>query len=285
MKYATLDIEMGKKERARQKEFEQQLAETVDSFDRQSKAFINTLEDKALKNKLEKERSARKAEMNRSLVARVGDRKPVTTPSAQSGGHPSLDKEGSTALNSTPGLRRGADASSAGWSDADGVIRVGSKVITSFGNVGTVEKMDKETAEVLVGGLRLREKLVNLQLAEEQAETQPVGSVPSRSRASGTKNVISPLSIDGRDADMELNLIGRTTSEAEYELDRFIDEAYLASLPRIRIIHGFGTGALKNFVHHTLKNHELIANFNFAPPDQGGNGATIAELKDRKSVV
>ncbi|MCC6328498.1 MAG: Smr/MutS family protein [Acidobacteria bacterium] len=48
---------------------------------------------------------------------------------------------------------------------------------------------------------------------------------------------------------------------------------------RIRIIHGFGTGALKNFVHHTLKNHDLIAAFTFAPPNQGGNGATIAELK------
>ncbi len=71
MKYATLEIEAGKKERARQKEFEQTLAETVDSFDRQSKAFINALEDKALKNKLEKERSARKAELNRAVVAKV----------------------------------------------------------------------------------------------------------------------------------------------------------------------------------------------------------------------
>ena len=85
--------------------------------------------------------------------------------------------------------------------------------------------------------------------------------------------------IDSPDAAAELNLIGRTTAEAEYELDRFIDEAYMSSLPRIRIIHGFGTGALKNYVHHFLKNHELIERFEFAPSSQGGNGATIAELK------
>jgi dsDNA-specific endonuclease/ATPase MutS2 len=65
MKYAGLEVEAVKKEKARQKEFEQTLAETVESFERQSKAFIDSLEDKALKNKLDKERAARKAELNR----------------------------------------------------------------------------------------------------------------------------------------------------------------------------------------------------------------------------
>lgn len=90
-------------------------------------------------------------------------------------------------------------------------------------------------------------------------------------------NISKP--IDSPDAAAELNLIGRTTAEAEYELDRFIDEAYMASLPSVRIIHGFGTGALKNYVHHFLKNHELIERFAFAPDNQGGHGATIAEIK------
>jgi DNA mismatch repair protein MutS2 len=85
--------------------------------------------------------------------------------------------------------------------------------------------------------------------------------------------------LDAPDASAELNLIGKTTADAEYELDRFIDEAYMSSLPRVRIIHGFGTGALKNYVHHFLKNHDLIERFEFASPDQGGQGATIAQLK------
>ena len=71
MRYANLDIEFGKKEKARQKEFEQQLAQSVEEFDRQSKAFLQTLEDKALKNKLEKERQARKAELNRAVVSKI----------------------------------------------------------------------------------------------------------------------------------------------------------------------------------------------------------------------
>lgn len=85
--------------------------------------------------------------------------------------------------------------------------------------------------------------------------------------------------IDGRDIAAELNLIGKTTADAEYEIDRFLDEAYMASLPRVRIIHGFGTGALKNYVHHFLKGHPHVEKYAFAPSDQGGNGATVAELK------
>ena len=105
-------------------------------------------------------------------------------------------------------------------------------------------------------------------------ETRAVASVPSKN-----KGIQTSRSIDGANADAELNLIGKTTADAEYEIDRFLDEAYMSSVPRVRIIHGFGTGALKNYVHHFLKGHPHVEKFAFAPSDQGGNGATIAELK------
>jgi DNA mismatch repair protein MutS2 len=248
MKYAGLEIEAVKKEKERQKEFEGELARIVEEFDRQSRTFVKSLEDKALKNKLEKERLTRKAELNRALVTKTQRSWKSETRSV---GSVTDDDQSSPPDNIGPG----------------------SKVITSFGNVGTIEKMDKEVAEVLVGGMRLRQKIADLRLAEKgegqakKAQTRQAGSVP-------------PMrNIDGLDAPAELNLIGKTTADAEYELDRFIDEAYMASLPRIRIIHGFGTGALKNYVHHFLKNHDLIDRFEFAPSSQGGNGATIAELK------
>lgn len=252
MKYAGLEIEASKKEKARQKEFERSLAETIENFDRQSKAFIESIEDKALKNKLEKERSARKAELNRAVLQKVS--------TAETQRHEADEKNGS------PHYESGVSPAS-----GDGVVlSVGSRVITSFGKAGTIEKLDKDTAEVLVGNIRMREKLANLRPAAEQSVRGPHVSKCSPSLAKP---------IDATDAAAELNLIGRTTAEAEYELDRFIDEAYMGSLPRVRIIHGFGTGALKNFVHHFLKNHDLVERFAFAPPDQGGNGATIAEMK------
>ncbi len=251
MKYAGLEIEAGKKEKERQKEFQTELAQTIEEFERQSKTFIQGLEDKTLKNKLEKERTARKAELNRAVMSKVQSPKSKTVMVAAQG-----------------------DALRAGSLRPDGEIAVGSKVITSFGNIGTVEKMDKEIAEVLVGGMRLREKIANLQPVEFVENEKP-----NRAEKLHKQAKESNLRLDTDDAAAELNLIGRTTADAEYEIDRFLDEAYLASLPRVRIIHGFGTGALKNFVHHFLKDHELVEKFAFAPPDQGGNGATIAELK------
>jgi DNA mismatch repair protein MutS2 len=273
MKYANLEIDFVKKEKERQKQFESQLAQSVDEFDRQSKAFLQTLEDKALKNRLEKERQSRKAELNRAVLAKVSTTESQRRRDSGPGSPPYAAE--STGGSMTP--ERGVAAAS-----ADGVvlsprtIQVGSKVVTPFGNIGTIERMDKEVAEVLVGGMRLREKLSNLQLAEE-AETRPVRSVPGGSKTTRGTSIHRP--IDAADAPAELNLIGQTTADAEYELDRFLDEAYMASVPRVRIIHGFGTGALKNYVHHFLKNSDLVEKFEFAPDTQGGHGATIAELK------
>lgn len=241
LKYASLEVEAVKKEKTRQKEFEGVLANTVEEFDRQSKAFLRTLEDKALKNRLEKERLTRKADLNRAVLSKV------------------QDTGRSQGTEQRPGGSVG---------DAAAEIAIGARVITSFGNTGTVERMDKDVAEVLVGGMRLREKIANLQIAPEQGEKRTVKNAPSPAR-----------DIDGLDIEAELNLIGKTTADAEYELDRFLDEAYMASLPRVRIIHGFGTGALKNYVQHFLKGHPHIAKFGFASSVQGGQGATVAELK------
>src|SRR5690606_10058660 len=159
MKYAGLEVEAVKKEKARQKEFERELAETVESFERQSKAFIATLEDKALKNKLDKERSARKAEMNRAVIAKI------QSPTAASA------------------FAAPADTGTEGSVPSPGEIAVGSKVVTSFGKVGTIEKLDKDTAEVSVGSIRLREKLADLRMAEPvHAEVRPAGRGSSFSK-------------------------------------------------------------------------------------------------------
>ena len=254
-KYALLDIEAGKKERERQKQFERELSETIEGFERQSKAFVKTIEDKALKNKLEKERIARKAELNRAVVAKV--------------------QLPSKVLGSKPKVQNQTFEVEAELQTTDKPIEVGTKVLTKFGNVGTVEKIDKENAEVSVGAMRLREKLENLQAVVEQ-KTSPKQSLGEKLQNQSKE---TNLRLDAEDANAELNLIGKTTADAEYEIDRFLDESYIAALPRVRIIHGFGTGALKNFVHHFLKGHPHVEKFGFAPPDQGGQGATIAELK------
>jgi len=78
----------------------------------------------------------------------------------------------------------------------------------------------------------------------------------------------------------EINLIGKTSDVAEDEVERFLDSAILSGIVRIRIVHGHGMGVLRKMVHALLKRNPNVDKFYFAPPSEGGNGATIVELKD-----
>ncbi|MBK9708495.1 MAG: Smr/MutS family protein [Acidobacteria bacterium] len=77
----------------------------------------------------------------------------------------------------------------------------------------------------------------------------------------------------------ELNVIGRTVNEATESADKFLDAAYLDNHDKLRIVHGLGMGALKRAIANLLSDHPHVAKFYPAPPNEGGNGATIVELK------
>ena len=227
-KYALLDIEAGKRERMRQREFERELSQTVNDFERQSKAFVSGIEDKVLKSKLEKETIARKAELKRNVLTKI---QTLQITSQQ----PIAAEQKESAINSAPQI-------------TDKPVAVGAKVLTSFGSVGIIEKIEAETAEVLVGSMRLREKVSNLKTVAEsdiKRQQKPLGKLERLQQQAQGSN----LRIDSENSNAELNLIGKRTDEAEDLIDRFLDESYLASLPMVRIIHGMGTGALRNAVH------------------------------------
>ena len=77
----------------------------------------------------------------------------------------------------------------------------------------------------------------------------------------------------------EINVIGRRAEEAADEVDKFLDSASLASIDRVRIVHGHGMGILKKTIHELLKSHPHVGKFYPATPAEGGTGATIAELR------
>lgn len=251
MKYALLDIEAGKREKERSKVFALQLSETLDSFEKQTKAFLQTIEDKALKSKLEKEIVTRKAELKRFVFdaetqRRGGDGE--TKPSASA-----FAVESKIKTENRP-------------------IILGDKVLTSFNSVGIVEKIDGGNVEVLVGSMRMREKLKNLKVVLQSDAQNPKPKVKIDTQTLDER-------LEASDFTPELNLIGKRTSEAEYMLDKFLDESYMSSQRQIRIIHGFGTGAMRNFVQQFLRSHDHVSRYTFAEQNQGGEGATIVELK------
>ena len=77
---------------------------------------------------------------------------------------------------------------------------------------------------------------------------------------------------------VELNIIGRTTDEARDLLEKYLDDAFLAGLPSVRIIHGKGTGALRRAVEELLSAHPLVAEQRPGASSEGGAGATVATL-------
>lgn len=79
----------------------------------------------------------------------------------------------------------------------------------------------------------------------------------------------------------EIHLRRLTVDEALFRLDRYLNDAFLAGLPTVRVIHGKGTGTLRQAVREELKTHPLVKSFRRAEVEEGGNGATIVELANQ----
>jgi DNA mismatch repair protein MutS2 len=78
----------------------------------------------------------------------------------------------------------------------------------------------------------------------------------------------------------DLNVVGCTVDEAISRTERFLDESLLTDLRTFRIIHGYGTGQLKRGITSFLQQHPLVASVTTAPPNQGGGGVTVVEMRD-----
>ncbi|MFM8594042.1 MAG: Smr/MutS family protein, partial [Chloroflexota bacterium] len=80
---------------------------------------------------------------------------------------------------------------------------------------------------------------------------------------------------------IELDLRGLRANDVGDMLDRYLEDALKSGMPYVRIIHGKGTGALRNVVREFLSDHPAVAKYELAPQEQGGDGATVATLRDR----
>lgn len=268
-KYAALDVEAARRELERQAAFERELLEAVEEFEKRSRELSSKIEDKVERARVEREAQRRAAELKSEAARRAA----TATPAAQQPRGVRVVRDGQVVGKST-----GA------YEDTKTVkvlpsrpIRKGDEVrLKSFGSIGIVDKLSGDEAEVRVKSLRFREKLENLELVE----TQPVQQPATRgARLKVSKGTEVSLRAPDDDPETEINLIGRTTDEAVDATDKFLDEAYMHSMSRIRIIHGHGTGALRRAIADFLRNHPHVERFAQAPPDQGGAGATVVELK------
>jgi DNA mismatch repair protein MutS2 len=147
--------------------------------------------------------------------------------------------------------------------------------VRSVGLTGEILSIDEEeqTAEVQVGGFRMQADLAEL-TREKRGNGEEGQPVRPMYESRGT----SPAP---RDVSIELDMRGWRAADVRDRLDRYLNDAYLAGLPWVRIIHGKGTGALRQAVRDLLKEHKLVASFSSASAVEGGEGVTIARLQER----
>jgi DNA mismatch repair protein MutS2 len=247
------DVEL----RNRTRELEQKLASLMKEFEFQMRENVRAIEDRAAQQKLSKEAERR---INR------------------------LRREFQESFNQTVVAHRtGADQGDANAQPH--VLRhvaPGDQVrIKSMNKIAVVQReVEKDVFEVALGPIKMRVKRDEL----ADVSSPAVGALNQKpdplAAARKQKNVVvSVTSANTDDMRMEINLIGRTVDEATDELEKYLDRAFLAGLPKVRVIHGHGAGILRRGVRDFLKGHPHVATIAEAPQNEGGQGATLVELR------
>ena len=149
-------------------------------------------------------------------------------------------------------------------------IKLGESVrIISIDKFGEVETLpdDKGDLNIQVGIMSVRSNINDIERSESKEEVKVEKKTKSINKAK-SKNISS-----------EINLIGRTVDEGILLLDKYLDDAYLARLKEVRIIHGKGTGTLRDAVRKYLQNSKHVIEYREADYTEGGSGATVAVIK------
>ena len=175
--------------------------------------------------------------------------------------------------------------------DGAGPAAAGDRVeITHLGLKGDVLGVDGETVTVQAGTVTVKVPMQALRVVSRGPSPQPSpqrgeGAMyprPRRGRGQGEGAQMAEgarISTPGKSAvAVELKIIGRTTDEARDLLEKYLDDAFLAGLTSVRIIHGKGTGALRRAVEEVLSAHPLVAEHRPGASSEGGAGATVATL-------
>ncbi len=148
-------------------------------------------------------------------------------------------------------------------------IKVGDWVKVVLSNqVGLVKELDKKTAIIECGGTRVRTKAAGLVKTAAPVEIKSAAPVYRRAAVSFST---------------EINLVGQHVDDGLALLDKYLDDAIVARAPFVRVIHGIGSGVLRQAVWEKLKTYQFIDHFEMAPSAQGGAGATLVYFKGHQS--
>ena len=246
-----------KEQQAKIREMEAKLETLFRDFEYHARETVNAVQDRAAQQKLSKDAERRIAKMRREFREQF-DATVVAHATGADRGDP----------NAQPSLVKHV-------SEGDTVK------LKSMGRAAVVKKKIGENHfDVEIGSMKMRiarediaEVLASGQ-GQSKAQPTPVEAARSRGITVRLQNESSHLNTPS-----EINVIGRTVDEATAEVEKFVDRAFLAGLPRVRVVHGSGMGILRKALRLYLQKHPHVESVTEPPSNEGGGGATVVELR------
>jgi DNA mismatch repair protein MutS2 len=247
-----LRTEWVERQQKRIKELESQFAEMQKRFEENVARVVEAVKERELRASLEKStrrklqdvRSEAREELNAAVVQTISESQLDLGVSSQALESVSADK-----------LQSGAR------------VRV-----RGFNKPVIFRRLDGSSAEIEAGPLRMKVAVDEITGIEAVPAQKPSGV--------GRRQSVTVTAEPGEGAASdEINVIGLTVEEATERVDKFLDEAALANKPRVRIIHGHGTGALRKGLAEFLKTHPLVERASFEDEERGGKAVTVVELR------
>ena len=246
-----LALEGKKEQQTRIREMEKKLESVLRDFEYQARESVNAIQDKAAAQKVAKDSERRVAKLRREF----------------------RDQFDSTVVAHTSGADQGdphAEPQIVKYVSQGDTVK-----LKSTGRVATVlRKLDDSHFEVSVGAMKM--KIARDDIA---AVISGARSVDSPVKAARARGISVSLENEGENAPSEINVIGFNVDDATREVQKFVDRAFLAGLPRVRVVHGSGMGILRKALRQALQQHPHVESVAEPPQNEGGGGATVVELR------
>ncbi|MFY9793009.1 MAG: endonuclease MutS2 [Candidatus Sulfotelmatobacter sp.] len=246
-----LALEGKKEQQTRIREMEKKLESVLRDFEYQARESVNAIQDKAAAQKVAKDSERRVAKLRREF----------------------RDQFDSTVVAHTSGADQGdphAEPQIVKYVSQGDTVK-----LKSTGRAATVlRKLDDSHFEVSVGAMKM--KIARDDIA---AVISGARSVDSPVKAARARGISVSLENEGQNAPSEINVIGFNVDDATREVQKFVDRAFLAGLPRVRVVHGSGMGILRKALRQALQQHPHVESVAEPPQNEGGGGATVVELR------
>lgn len=242
----------GKKEQQTKiREMEKKLESVLRDFEYQARESVNAIQDKAAAQKVAKDAERRVAKLRREF----------------------RDQFDSTVVAHASGADQGdphAEPQIVKYVSQGDTVK-----LKSTGRAATVlHKLDDSHFEVSVGAMKMK-------IARDDIAAVISGARPSDSpvKAARARGISVSLENEGQNAPSEINVVGFNVDDATREVQKFVDRAFLAGLPRVRVVHGSGMGILRKALRQALQQHPHVESVAEPPQNEGGGGATVVELR------